>query len=148
SFGGPKEDWREAERLLLAVLKELRLDDPDPGVDVWSDFSFPPLRQEAVRAHGKVARPIDAGGADGGGDKQRDVRRLGIPDRRQASKIRPRPLEPECVGVADEEWRGADERRRFLDAAALIEQPLTFVGDDDLRPSATFQMRFDLTREI
>src|SRR3984957_19452092 len=141
--GGVKER-REAEHLRRLASEQLRLDDPNAGIDERRDMARLTRLKPSVVSHDEITGPVDADRPRAGRNQQQDVHRLWIETSGQARNIRARPLDPEGVGVADQERIPADQRQGALDPAALVEQLRALVGDDDLRRPALGELRLDL----
>ena len=57
-------------------------------------------------------------------------------------------FDPESIGVAEKEWRIAENGQRLFDRAALIEQQIALVGNDDPGRAVIGEMRFDLISQM
>src|ERR1700679_2720649 len=104
--GGVKERG-EAEHLRRLAREQLRLDDPNAGIDEGRDMAWLARLKPSVMSHNEIAGPVDADRPGAGRDQQQDVHRLWIETPGQARDIRARPLDPECVGFQDQKCIGA-----------------------------------------
>ena len=105
------------------------------------------MEQATHRVELEISAPIDAETALGLGKQKRRIHPLGIVEARQRLNVVGALLAPEGVGVTDEEGLGPEHRQRFLDAAALVEQLVALVRNDDAGRTPGGQMRDDLIAE-
>src|ERR1700722_16529989 len=144
--GGVKERG-EAENIRRLAREQLRLKDPNAGIDEGRDVARLTRLKPSVMSHDEITGPVDADRACASGDQQQDVHRLRIETPGQAGDIRARPFDPEGVGVADEERIAADQRQRALDPAALVEELRPLVRNDDLWRPAFGEVGLNLVGE-
>src|SRR6478736_9178170 len=76
--GGGLKERGEAEHLRRLVREQLRLDDPDAGIDEWRNMARLPRLKPSVMSHDEIAGPVDADHPGVGRDQQQDVHRLCI----------------------------------------------------------------------
>src|ERR1700722_6935776 len=100
--GGVKERG-EAEHLRRLAREQLRRDNPNAGIDEGRDVARLAGLKPSIVAHGEIAGPVDADRPGAGRDQQQDVHGPGIETPGEARDVRARPLDPEGVGVADQE---------------------------------------------
>ena len=80
----------------------------------------------------KSPRPLVAMGAGERHEQQQGVHPRLVPARGEQPQRVDRAVDPEIVGIDDEERIGVDQRQRRWQAAAGFEQLLALVGDSDL----------------
>src|SRR3984885_4736266 len=115
--GGVKERG-EAEHLRRLACEQLRLNDPEAGINERRDVARLARLKPSVVSHHEIAGPVDADRPGAGCDQQQDVHCLWIETPGQARNVRAGALDPERVGVADQKRIPADQRQRALDSAA------------------------------
>jgi hypothetical protein len=104
--------------------------------------------QVAVRRHGEIAAPGIADAAGGGGEQKHGVHDGGIEGCGEPREIGPHTVDPDGVGIDQEERRIAKFGQGVADAAAGAEQQAALVGDHDPRAGARFQMALHLLGEV
>src|SRR5690606_27104872 len=104
--------------------------------------------QQAIRRHQEVSASVvtDAGGRQG--EQEKAVHPLGIETLRQSDEIGLYAVDPDAVGVVDQEGLLAELRQSLLHAASGIQKLLPLVGYQDAGALAGLQMRDDLVGEV
>src|SRR6516162_9415937 len=138
------KEGRKLEDIRRLGFEQLRFDNPDSGIDKRRHLAGLAPLQPSLPRHGEIAWPVDAHGAGGCGDEKQNVHLRGIIGLSEATNVRARSFDPKCVAVAQKERITADERKRALNAAALVKKSRPFIRDHNLRRIAIGEMRLDL----
>src|SRR5258708_31355911 len=77
----------EAEHLRRLACEQLRLDDPDAGIDEGRDVARLTRLKPSVMSHDEIAGPVDANRPGAGRDQQQDVHRRWIEAPGQARNV-------------------------------------------------------------
>jgi len=125
------------------------MEDAGAGIDEGNHVALGPAAERTGRVHAEIAAAAIADGADGRRQQKQRVHLLLVPGGGEPVKVGAGALDPERIGVEQEEGLGAEQRQGVGDAAAGFEQHGPLVGNDGLgRAAAPREMRLDQGRQV
>ncbi len=134
-------------RLRDRPLEDAGMHDCRPGIDQSFRDTTGALKP-AVRVEQKVGRAAMSGGIVGSREHEKNIHACAVPRKGQPIEIPTVAVDPERIGVENEEGVGAQFGQCLDDAACGIEQQTAFVGDHDPRPCAAGDMIDNLLRQV
>ena len=142
------EQQREREGAARRIGEQRRREHGRAGIDERHHLVLAASPQAAVRQHGEIAAADIADAVCRRCEEQQGIHRRRIKGSSKPHEIGLHAVEPNGVGIGEEERRLAKLRQRLGDTAAGAEQRPALVGDHDLRARARRKMPLQRVGEM